>query len=62
MIHHLHTVDAPAAGEPGRGRTCRPEQLAQALASHQPICFGCYVAATFRREHPELVLDNPWKP
>lgn len=38
------------------------EQLPQALAHEQPICFDCYVAATFRREHPELVLDNPWKP
>jgi hypothetical protein len=39
----------------------QPEQLPQALASQQPICFDCYVAITFRREHPELVLDNPWK-
>jgi hypothetical protein len=38
-----------------------PERLPQALATEQPICFDCYVAATFRREHPELVLDNPWK-
>jgi len=38
-----------------------PEQLPQAMATHQPICFDCYVAATFRREHPELVLDNRWK-
>ncbi len=37
------------------------EQLPQAMASHQPICFDCYVAATFRREHPELVVDNPWR-
>ena len=39
-----------------------PEQLPEALASHQPICFDCYVAATFRRERPDMVLDNPWKP
>jgi hypothetical protein len=37
------------------------EQLPQAMAAEQPICFDCYVAATFRREHPELVVDNPWK-
>jgi hypothetical protein len=38
-----------------------PEQLPEAMATEQPICFDCYVAATFRREHPELVVDNPWK-
>lgn len=37
------------------------EQLPDALASERPICFDCYVAATFRQEHPELVVDNPWK-
>jgi hypothetical protein len=37
-----------------------PEQLPAAMADNAPICFDCYVAATFRREHPELVLDNPW--
>jgi hypothetical protein len=37
------------------------DQLPRAMATEQPICFDCYVAATFRREHPELVLDNPWK-
>jgi hypothetical protein len=37
------------------------EQLPEAMASEQPICFDCYVAATFRREHPDLVLDNRWK-
>lgn len=37
-----------------------PETLPQVLATHRPVCFDCYVAETFRREHPELVLDNPW--
>jgi len=39
-----------------------PESLPGVLRTEQPICFDCYVAATFRREHPELVVDNPWKP
>lgn len=37
------------------------ETLPQVLATHRPVCFDCYVAETFRREHPELVLDNPWR-
>jgi hypothetical protein len=38
-----------------------PDQLPDVLANEQPICFDCYVAATFRQQHPELVIDNPWK-
>jgi hypothetical protein len=38
-----------------------PETLPQVLATHKPVCFDCYVAETFRREHPELVVDNPWR-
>jgi hypothetical protein len=39
-----------------------PESLPQVLATHRPVCFDCYVAETFRAQHPELVLDNPWRP
>lgn len=51
--------------EAGRARPwtdVAPETLPQVLATHRPLCFDCYVAETFRREHPELVLDNPWTP
>lgn len=34
-------------------------RLDEVLATHQPVCFDCHVAETFRRTHPELVLDNP---
>lgn len=37
-----------------------PDTLPEVLATHKPVCFDCYVAETFRREHPDLVLDNPW--
>ncbi len=32
------------------------------LATHAPVCFDCHIAETFRRTHPELVLDNPYAP
>ncbi len=38
------------------------ERLDEILATHAPLCFDCYVAETFRRAHPELVLDNPYAP
>jgi hypothetical protein len=37
-----------------------PEEVPEALATHQPVCWNCHVAATFRREHPELVVERPW--
>ncbi len=32
--------------------------LDDVLRTHKPVCFDCHVAETFRRTHPELVLDN----
>jgi hypothetical protein len=31
------------------------------LATYMPVCWGCYVAQSFRREHPELVVYRPWR-
>ena len=36
-----------------------PEQVLDVLATHQPVCWDCRVAESFRREHPELVTDRP---
>ena len=40
----------------------RPEQVLDVLATHQPVCWDCRIAETFRREHPELVTDRPAPP
>jgi hypothetical protein len=39
-----------------------PEDLPQIFATHQPVCWNCHVAETFRREHPELVTDRNFEP
>lgn len=39
----------------------RPEKVHEVLATHQPVCWDCHIASKFRREHPELVVDRPWK-
>jgi hypothetical protein len=36
-----------------------PEKLAEALASHRPVCWTCHNAESFRRRFPELVVDRP---
>jgi hypothetical protein len=35
------------------------EKLLEALRTHWPVCWSCHIAQTFRREHPELVVDRP---
>jgi hypothetical protein len=55
----------PGLMEPGgaimKWQDIQAEKLAEVVASHKPVCWDCFVAETFRRQHPELVIDNPWK-
>lgn len=37
------------------------EKLPEILDTHKPVCWNCHVAETFRREHPELVVERPWR-
>lgn len=37
------------------------ERLPVILATHRPVCWNCYIAESFRREYPDLVVDRPWK-
>lgn len=36
----------------------RPQELPKIFSTHQPVCWNCHVAETFRRTHPELVTDR----
>ena len=36
----------------------RPETIPGVLATHRPVCWNCHIAETFRREHPELIVDR----
>ncbi|HEY2457013.1 MAG TPA: hypothetical protein VGI13_06930 [Candidatus Acidoferrum sp.] len=38
-----------------------PERLPEMFATHLPVCWNCYIAETFRKQHPERVVDRPWK-
>ena len=39
-----------------------PEQLPYMLSTHRPVCWNCHIAESFRRHHPELVVDRPPRP
>ncbi|HKZ01345.1 MAG TPA: hypothetical protein VJ180_03855 [Pyrinomonadaceae bacterium] len=36
-------------------------RLMEVLKTHQPVCWNCHTAQKFQREHPDLVVERPWK-
>jgi hypothetical protein len=37
------------------------DKLQNVLDTHLPVCWDCYIAQTFRRDHPDLVVFRPWR-
>jgi hypothetical protein len=37
------------------------EKLQDVFETHLPVCWSCHIAETFRREHPERIVDRPWR-
>ena len=35
------------------------ESLPKIFATNAPLCWTCHQTASFRREHPELVIERP---
>ncbi|HVN19406.1 MAG TPA: hypothetical protein VMU05_11550 [Dongiaceae bacterium] len=63
-LHHLD--HAPALLGPDFRTTewklLKPEQLPKIFSTHQPVCWNCHVAESFRRLHPNLVTDRAPEP
>ena len=36
-------------------------EIQLALNTYSPVCWNCYIAQSFRRDHPELVVDRLWQ-
>lgn len=67
QIGPLHHMDhAPALLSPDNKtvewKEFRPEQLPEILETHRPVCWNCHIAESFRRTHPELVVDRKLEP
>lgn len=59
-IHWDHRpVVLLATGETVAWPAIRAEDLRTVLAASAPVCWNCHIAETFRRDHPELVVDDP---
>ena len=37
------------------------DKLSLVLKTHQPVCWDCYIAQSFLRDHPDLVVYRPWR-
>jgi hypothetical protein len=59
-LHHLDHI--PALLAPDRTTTewkrIRPQDLPEVFETHGPVCWNCHVTETFRRLHPELVVNR----
>ncbi|HLO00020.1 MAG TPA: hypothetical protein VK208_16290 [Pyrinomonadaceae bacterium] len=38
------------------------EDMQRVMDSFKPVCWDCYIAQSFVREHPEAVVYRPWRP
>jgi hypothetical protein len=38
------------------------QDLPDVLRAYRPVCWNCHIAESFRREHPELVVERPARP
>jgi len=63
-LHHLD--HAPALRAPDHKtvewKDVIPQQLREVFATHQPLCWNCHVTETFRRLHPELIVERDFEP
>jgi len=37
------------------------DDLRNVLETHSPVCWNCYIAQSFRVDHPDLVVLRPWR-
>ncbi len=37
------------------------EKLPEVFSTYSPVCWDCHIAQTFRREHPGVAVERPWR-
>ena len=62
----VHWIDhKPAMRSPEGELVSWPQvnltNLWQVLDTYQPVCWNCYIAQSFRLDHPDLVVYRPWR-
>jgi hypothetical protein len=65
-FEELHWTDHKPALQSPEGMLVRwngvsVENISTMLETHLPVCWHCYIAQSFRQEHPDLVVYRPWQ-
>ena len=65
-FQELHWTDHKPALKSPEGSLVRwngvpIDYLSMVMETHLPVCWDCYIAQSFQREHPELVVYRPWR-
>lgn len=61
IFHHKPAMLDPE-GKSQEWDAVKPETLPHVFASCVPVCWSCHMVETFRREQPDMVLNNRWQP
>ncbi len=66
LAEELHWMDHKPALQTPEGKLVEwsrvsVENLSTVLKTHQPVCWDCYIAQSFRMNHPDLVVYRPWR-
>ena len=57
-VDHRPALRTPK-GELVEWRNVSVKSVSDALQTYFPVCWDCYIAQSFRRDHPELVVIRP---
>jgi len=65
-FEELHWIDHKPALQSPEGLLVRwsgvgVENLSTVLETHLPVCWNCYIAQSFRMDHPDMVVYRPWR-
>lgn len=65
-FQELHVIDHRPAVRSPEGKLLawnevNLNELKSVLEKYAPVCWNCYIAQTFRSEHPDLVVFRPWR-
>ncbi|HAF15693.1 MAG TPA: hypothetical protein DHU55_07775 [Blastocatellia bacterium] len=60
LTDHKPALQSPD-GELVEWRQVPIENISIVMDTYSPVCWDCYVAQSFRRDHPELVVYRPWR-
>ena len=59
-MDHKRALQTPS-GDLVEWREVSVENLSMVLKTHLPVCWNCYIAQSFRIDHPALVVYRPWR-